>query len=169
MVTTDLPTQNTSVRTPNSLCPYCQIFDWIFCSCTTNQSKQNSVKAQFFYHSSCKNSVSTHIFNYTDALHSDDFILFVSAKVILDRGPQNTFSKNNATCVLLSLMPTRSFLNSCCLVGVCFLGFVRSFSSSSVLCSHLSVISPTASDLNPPYRKMANIRKVSMESRCSLV
>ena len=32
-----------------------------------NQNKK-SVKGHFFYHSSCKNSVWTHIFNYTDAL-----------------------------------------------------------------------------------------------------
>ena len=56
--------QNTSVSTPNSLCPYFHIFDPIFCGCTTNQSKQNSVKGPFFYHSSCKNSVWIHIFNY---------------------------------------------------------------------------------------------------------
>ena len=44
-------------------CPYFQIFDRISCGCTTNQSKQNSVKGQFFYRSASKNSVWTHIFN----------------------------------------------------------------------------------------------------------
>ena len=78
----------------------------------------------------------------------------------------NTFSYSNVPCVLLSLMPMRRFLNSCCLVRVCFLGFVRSSSSSSVSCSHLS---STASNSNPPYRKMANFRKVSMQSRSSLL
>ena len=38
-----------------------------FCGYSTNQSKQKSVKGQFFFHSYCKNSVWTHIFNYTDA------------------------------------------------------------------------------------------------------
>ena len=62
------PSQNTSVNTPNNLCLYFPIFDRIFCGCTTNQSKQNSVKVIFsIIH--CKNSVWTHIFNYTDALH----------------------------------------------------------------------------------------------------
>ena len=158
--------QNTSVSIPNRLCLYFQIFDQILCRCTNNQSKRNSVKCQFFYHSSCKNCVSTHIFNYTGALHSDDFILIMCVKVVLDRRPQNTFSKNNAPCVLLSLMPTYPFLNGCCQVGVCFLGFVHSSSSSLVLCSHLS---PAASDSNPPYRKIAKIHKVSMQSWCSLV
>ena len=120
-----------------------------------NQNK--SVKGQLFYHSSCKNSVWTHIPNYTDSLHSDDFILFTSAKVVLHWRTQNTFSKSNAPCVLLSLMLTPPFLNGCCLIGVCFLGFEHSFSSSSVSCSHLS---PTASNSNPPYWKMANFRKV---------
>ena len=92
--------QNTSVSNTNSLCPYFQIFDQIFCRCTTNQSKQNSVKAQFFSISSCKNSVWTHICKYTDALHLDDFILFTSAKVIRHQRPQNTCSKNNAPCCL---------------------------------------------------------------------
>ena len=80
---TDLPTPNTSVSTPNSQCPYFLFFDWTFCRCTTNQSKQNSVKDKFFYHSSCKNSVWTHIFNYTDALHLDDFICLHLRKLFL--------------------------------------------------------------------------------------
>ena len=130
---------------------YVRIFRFLtgfFCGCTTNQSKQNCVKGKLFYHSSCKNSMWTHIFNYTDALHSDNFILFTSVKVVLNRRPMNTFSKNSASCVLLLMMPTCPFLNSCCLVGVCFLGFVPS-SSSSVSWSHLS---PTASHSNPPYK-----------------
>ena len=138
--------------------------DFFFCWCTTNHSKRSSVKGQFFYYSSCKKSVWTHIFNYTEALHSENFILLTSANVVLDRRPLNTFSKTNALCVLLSLMPTCPFFNVCGLVGVCFLGFVPSSSSSSVLCSYLS---PTAS--NPPHRKMANFRKLSMQSWCSLV
>ena len=165
IVQTCLP-QSTSVSTPKSICPYFQIFYLIFfCGCTINQSKQNSVKNEFFDHSSCKNSVSTHIFNYTDALHSDNFILFTSVKVVLNRRPQNTFSSNKAPSVLLSLMPTHPFLNGCCLVDVCFLSFVHSSSSSSVSWSYLS---PTASDSNLPYRKMANICKVLMPSRCSM-
>ena len=68
---------------------------------------------------------------------------------------QNTFSKSNAPCVQLLLMPTRPFLDGCCLIGACFLGFLHS-SSSSVLCSHLSM---TASISNLPYLKMANFHK----------
>ena len=109
--------QNTSVSTPKSLSPYFRFLTGFFWGCTTNQSKQNSVKGQCFCHSSCKNSVSTHIFNYIDSLHFDDFILFTSAKVVLHQRPQNTFSKNNAPCLLLSLMPTRPFLNICSLVA----------------------------------------------------
>ena len=90
--------------------------------------------------------MNSHLQFNTDTLHSDDFVLFTSAKVVLDRRPQNSFSKNNAPCVLLSLMLTHPFLNSCCLVGVCFLGFLHSSSSSSVSCSHLS---PTALNSNP--------------------
>ena len=130
----------------------------------TNQSKRSSVNGQFFYHSSCKSSVWTRIFSDAGALRSDDFTLFTSAKVILDWRPQNTFSKNNAPCVLLSLMPMGPFLHGCCLVRVCFLSFVHSSSSSLVSCRHLS---QTAS--NRLYRKMANFRKVSMQNRCSLV
>ena len=44
-------------------------------------------------------------------------------------------------------MPTHSLLKGCCLVGVCFLGFMQSSSSSSVSYSHLS---PTASNSNLP-------------------
>ena len=53
-------------------------------------------------------------------------------------------------------MTTHPFLNSCCLVGACFLGFLHSSSSSSVSCSHLSL---TALYSNLPYLKMANFRK----------
>ena len=147
MLQTCLP-QNTSSSTPNSPCLYCQIFDRIFCGCTTNQLQQNSVKNQFFYHTS--SIIQTH--------YSDDFILFTLPKVVLHQRPQNTFSKSNAPCVLLSLMLTRPFLNGCCLVGVCFLGFVHSSSSLSVSCS---LLSPTASNWNPPYQKMANFHTAS--------
>ena len=163
---------NADLPTPKYFSPYSEqpmsvFFDfWLdfFCGCITNQSKWSSVKGQFFYYSSWNNSVWTHVFSYTDALHSDDSILFTSAKVVLHRRPQKTFSQNNAPCVLLSLMLTCPLLNVCCLVGVCFLGFVDSSSSSSVSCSHLS---PTASNL--PYRKIANFRKVPMQSQSSLV
>ena len=132
---------------PKYFCPYSEqplsafsaFWPDFFCGCTTYQSKRSSVKGQFFYCLSCKNSVWTHIFNYIDALHSDDFILFTSAKVVLDWRPHNTFSKNNAPRVLLSLMPTRPFLNVCCLVGDCFLGFVHFSSSLLVSCNHLSL------------------------------
>ena len=107
----------------------------------------------------------TYVFNYTDALHSDDFTLFTSAKVVLDRRPHNTLSKSNAPCVLLSLMSMYSFLNGCCLVGVCFLGFVHSSSSLLVLYSHLS---PTALNSNPPYWKMADFRK-ALDAKLKLI
>ena len=125
----------TSVCTLNSLCPYFQFFFTRFslAGAPPISQNKNSVKGQFFYLSSCKNSVWTHIFNYTDVLHSDNFILFTSVKVVVDWRPQNTFSKNNAPCVLLLLMLTRPFLNACCLVRVCFLGFMHSSSSSLVL------------------------------------
>ena len=139
--------QHTSVCTPNSLWPYFQFLFTRFSLADAPPISQNknSVKGQFFYLSSCKNSVWTHIFNYTDALHSDNFILFTSVKVVVDRRPQNTFSKNNAPCVLLLLMLTRPFLNACCLVRVCFLGFVHSSSSSLVLlrCQKLMFIGST--------------------------
>ena len=154
--------QNTSVSAPNSLCPYFQIFNWIFCGCTTHHSKQNSVTDKFFYHSSCKNSVWTHIFNYTDALHSD-FNLFTSVKVVLDRRSLNTFSKSCTVCAAFADVDA-SFLER--LLSVCFLGFMYSSSSSSVSCSHLSL---TSSNLNLSYWKMSNFCKVWMQSRCLLV
>ena len=88
--------------------------------------------------------------HYTDALNSDNFILFASAKVVLDQRLQNIFSKSNS--VLLLLMPTCPFFNSCYQVRICFLGFMPSYSSSSLSCSHL----PTASKPNPPYLKKAD-------------
>ena len=61
----DMPTPKYSAL--QTACAYIFRF-WtrLFCGYTTNQSTQNSVRGQFFYHSSCKNSVGTHIFNYTD-------------------------------------------------------------------------------------------------------
>ena len=65
---------------------------------------QNSVKGKLFYHSYCKNRVRTHIFNYTDALHSDDYILFTSAKVILDfLQKQCTMWGRNSSLVVFGL------------------------------------------------------------------
>ena len=102
------------IRLFSSFC-FVFLFAFVFClfvffsGCTTNQSKLKSVKGQFFYHISFKNSVRTQIFNETDALqnwhtmtlgrlyflyvikqmhyktgtlwHSDAFIFFTSAKV----------------------------------------------------------------------------------------
>ena len=98
--------------------------------------------------------------------HSDAFSLFTSAKVVPGQRLHNIFSKRNTSCVLLWLMLTRPFLNSCCLHGVCFLGFLHSSSSASASCSHTS---PTASNSNLPSLKMANFRKVFIQSRYSLV
>ena len=113
--------QNTSVHTPNSHCPYFQIFDQTFCGCTTNQSTQNSVNFSIIHLVRRVRKFTSSIIQ-THYTHQDDFILFASAKAILDQRPQNNFSKNSATCVLLSLMPTHPFLNGCCLVRVYFLG-----------------------------------------------
>ena len=91
--------QNTSVCTLNSRCPYFQIFDWTFLRMHHQSVKTKQCQRSIFYHSSCKNSVWTHIFNNTDAVHlddavhSDNFILFTSAKVVLNQRPHNTFSK----------------------------------------------------------------------------
>ena len=63
-------------------------------------------------------------------------------------------------------MPRHPFLNGCYLVGDSFLGFLHSSSSSPVSCSHLS---PTASNSNLPYLKVANCIKLWMQSGCSLV
>ena len=49
-------------------------------------------------------------------------------------------------------------LNGCCLLRVCFIGFVHSSFSSLVSCSHLS---PTASNQNLPHWKMANFHNAS--------
>ena len=148
--------------TPNNPCPYFKIFYQIFCGCTTNHQKQKSVKGHFFCHSSCKKSVWTHIFNQKDALQNWHtmtlrglhFVYICSSRSC--QRLQYTFSKSNTLCVQLLLMPIRHFLNSCCLIGACFLGFFHS-SSSLVLCSHLSLTVYS----NPPHLKMTNFRKAS--------
>ena len=137
---TDLLPQNTSVRTPNSLCPDFQIFDWIFFffffdGCTINQSKQSSVNGQFFYYSSCKNRMWTHIFNYTEALHSDDFNLFTSAKVVLNRRAVEHFLQKQCTvCAAFAdahasflerLLSGRSLFPWFCAFFLLFIGFVQ--------------------------------------------
>ena len=59
--------------------------------------KTKTCQRTFFYHISFKNSVWTHIFNKTDALqngtlwHSDTSILFMSAKVVLDKRHSEAF------------------------------------------------------------------------------
>ena len=84
-----------------------------FCQCTINQSKQTkNVKGQFFYHSYCKNSVRTRTVSDTDALQNKHimtlgwFILFTSAKVVLDYSPY--FEKYACTSILLSSFRTNT-------------------------------------------------------------
>ena len=164
--TTDLPTPKYFSQYSKQPMSVLSKFWQAFCGCTTDESKQNSVKSQFFYHLSCKNSVWTHIFNDTDALHSDNFSLFTSAKVVLDRRPQKISPKiMHSVCCFCWYQCIFSWM-VVVLVGVCFLGFVHSSSSLSVSCSHLI---PTALNSNLPYRKMATFHKVLMQSRCSLV
>ena len=79
-----------------------------FCGCTTNQSRQKSVKGQFYYHISFKNNVRTHIFNKTDVLQNwytmtlgrlyfgyftTAKVPSASAKVVLDKRPYKISSK----------------------------------------------------------------------------
>ena len=101
---------------------YVRIFRFLtgFFVAVTNQSKINF---------SIINLVRTEcelIFNYTDALHSEDLFCLHLQTSFLIKDSTTLFQKNNAPRVLLSLMPTCPFLNVCCLVGVCFLGFVHS-------------------------------------------
>ena len=144
--------QNTSVRTLNSPCPYFQIFDQIFFADASPISQNEAVSKVNFFIIHLVRTVCELTFSIIQTPYTQTtlFCLHRSAKFVLDRRPQNTFSKNNAPCVFISLMQTRPFLNNCCLVGVCFLGSAHSSSSLSVSCSH---VSPTAS--NPPHRKMA--------------
>ena len=141
------PLQNAFVSTPNSLCLNFQIFDQLFFAdappVKTKQYQEVNFSIIYLLRTVCELTSSIIQTHYTQKT----LILFTSVKVILDRRLQNTFSKNNTLCVLLSLMPTHPFLNSCCLVGVCFLGFMPSSSFSLVSCSYLS---PTASNSNPP-------------------
>ena len=104
-----------------------------------SQNKTTS-KVNFSIIQLVKNSVRTHIFNLiqTHYTRTTLFCLRLRKSFSIEN---RRISKNNAPCVLLSLMPTRPFLNVCCLVRVCFLGFMHSSSSLLVLSSHLS---PTA-------------------------
>ena len=151
--------QNNSVSTPNSLCLYFQIFDWIFFfffgGCNTSQSKQKSHRT-ILYHSLCKNSVWYHIFNYKDALQNWHtmtlrcLLLFTSVKVILDQRPQNTFSKSNAPRVLLSLMLMHPLLN---------VRWQHIYLVTCILPPLPPLCETTASNSNLPYQRMANFHK----------
>ena len=153
--------KNTSVRTTNSLCPYFQIFDWIFLR-MHHQSVKTKVTFSIihFVRTVCELIFSILQTHYTQMT----LFVYICESCSRSKTAEHFLQKKNALSVLLSLIPTRPFSNICCLVRDCFLGFVNSSSSSSVSCSHLS---PTA--LNPPYWKMANFHKVSMQIRCSLV
>ena len=111
--------QKSSVSTSYSLCPYFQIFDWIFfffffffadapqISWKRKLSKEN-IFIIYLVRKVCELTFSFIQIHYkTGTLScSDAFILSISAQVVLDQRMQNTFSKSNARCVLLSLMPT---------------------------------------------------------------
>ena len=82
-----------------------------YCGRTTNHQKQNSVKGHFFCYSSCKKSPWTHIFNHTEALQNrhtntrTPLFCFHLLKSFLSK-TAGLFSKSNAPCVQLLLMPT---------------------------------------------------------------
>ena len=108
--------QNTSVCTPNSLYPYFQIFDlfFFFLADVPPIIQNEAVSKKFFFpiiHLAKTECELT--FSIIQTLHSNNFILLTSAKVVLNQRLQNTFSKKNAPCVLLSVMSTRSFLTVC--------------------------------------------------------
>ena len=99
VIMSDLPT-------PKYFCQYSKqifylIFSPFFLWNTINQSKQKSVKGQFFYHSSCKNSyflmIQTH-YKSSTLLTLGRFILFTSAQVILEQRPY--FEKYPRTPIL---------------------------------------------------------------------
>ena len=121
--------QSTSVSTPNSMCPYFQISDGFFSMHHQSiKTKQKSVKGQHFYNSLQEQCVNSHfqLYRRTTELHTMTLgclfrlFLFTSAKVVLDQRLQNIFSKRNAPHELLSLIPTHSFLNGCCLASLHF-------------------------------------------------
>ena len=97
--------------------------------------------------------------------HSDAFILHTSAKVVLDQRTQNIFSKSNAPCVLLSLMPTCSWtvvvwselvpLVSCILPPLCQFHAATCHGQLQFQTRHI-------------WRWLTTV-KLWMQSRCSLV
>ena len=124
---TCLPQILLSVLTLNSLCPYFLIFDRIFFfgGCTTNQSQQDSVKGQVFFHllrTVCELTINTDVRQNWHTMNTWSPLFVSSVKVVLVQRLQNTFSKSNAPCVLLSLKQMCPFLNGCYLLRACFLG-----------------------------------------------
>ena len=81
--------KNTSVRATNSLCPYFQIFDRIFLR-MHHQSVKTKVTFSIIHF---VRTVRELIFSILQTHYTQMTILFTSAKVVLDRRPQNTFSK----------------------------------------------------------------------------
>ena len=87
----------TSVTAPNCQCLYFQIFHQIFLW-MHHQSKQNSVKGQFFYCSSCKKSLQTHIFSFTDALHLDDYFVYTCESCSWSKTAEHFLQKQCTMC-----------------------------------------------------------------------
>ena len=126
--------------------------------------KTKQCQIPFFFYSSCKNSVWTHI-SIIQMHYAQTTLFCLHLWKSFSIEDHRTFSPK-AMHHVCCLSWCRCILSwtGCCLVRVCFLGLAHSSSSSSVSCSHLP---PTASNL--PYWKMANFRKVFMQSRFSLV
>ena len=169
--------QNTSVSSPKCQCPYFQIFYWIFFFRIHHQSikTKESVKGQFFYHTSCKKSVWTHIFNYTDALQNWHtmtlgclYFVNIDPLKLFWIKDHRTFSPKAMHHVYYCFCWCPRVYSWTVVVWSeqSFLVFLHSYPSLSVSCCYLSL---TASYSNLPYLKMANFIKLWMPSQCSLV
>ena len=103
--------QNTSVSTPNSLCPCFKFLARFFAEAPPISQNKTVSKVNFsvihLVRIVCELTLSIIQTHYTQMT---SFCLHL----------QKSFSKNNAPCVLLLLMPMRPFLNGSCLVRSLF-------------------------------------------------
>ena len=153
-------------KTPNSICPYFQIFDRIFCARSTNQSRQNIVKGQFFYQSACKNCVNSHLQLHRCTTLGRLYFVYICDSPSRWKTIEHFLQKQCTICAAFADADV-SFLERLSSgwssfpwfpdFFLLFIGFVQPLITDSF-------------EFKPAmYRKKANFRKVSMQSRCSLV
>ena len=93
-----MPTPKCFVSTPNSLCPYLQIFDRMFCGCTTNQSKQNKCQRSIFLSFILQQCVNSHLQLYRHTTLGRLYFVYICKSCSQSKTTEHFLQKQCTVC-----------------------------------------------------------------------